>query len=68
MKAYKSNDIETAKAIRKYMHQTGYYKIASGKKKGTVSAGVADKVLDNWIEENKKKQEEAETAKERKGE
>ncbi|MBR1534408.1 MAG: hypothetical protein IJ639_08585 [Ruminococcus sp.] len=68
VKAYKSNDIETAKAIRKYMHQTGYYKIASGKKKGTVSAGVADKVLDNWIEENKKKQEEAETAKERKGE
>lgn len=66
VKAYKNNDTATTKAIRKYMYQSGYYKVASGKKKGTVSESVVDKRLDAWIVEDKKKQEEAETAKERK--
>ncbi|WP_407383964.1 hypothetical protein [Ruminococcus sp.] len=61
-----TDDFETKRSIREYMYKSGYYVVSSGKKKGQVSLDVVDKTLESWKNNQDEKDQEAETAMQRK--
>ena len=61
-----TDDFETKRMIRLYMYKSGYYVVSSGKKKGQVSLDVVDKTLESWKNNQDEKDQEAETAMQRK--
>ena len=61
-----TDDFEIKRMIRLYMYKSGYYVVSSGKKKGQVSLDVVDKTLESWKNNQDEKDQEAETAMQRK--